>query len=184
MGRDKASLPFGHETLLDRVIHTVTAVADPVVVAAGPSQPVPGGVRVIRDERPGEGPLPALVGALALVKTTYTLVLACDLPLLRPGALSLLVELCKGWEGAVPVVNGRRLPTCAVFETAALERVAEGFGDPRNRSLRDFIEPLRLLEVPAQRFAAVDPLLRSFEPCNTPEEYDRLLGLAGLGTRN
>lgn len=175
MGRDKASLPFGDETVLDRVLRSAAAVADPVVLAAGPSQTVPAGYAVSRDDAPGLGPLPGLLAALPLIDAPRTLVLSCDLPLLRPEVLALLVDLCEGWEGAVPVVDGRRLPTCAVFETAALVRTRAEFGDPRHRSLRDFIAPLRLREVPAEHFAAVDPDLRSFAPCNTPEEYQRAL---------
>ena len=60
MGQDKASLPFGDETLLDRVLRLVATVADDVVLAAAPAQPVPAGVRVSRDATTGVGPLPAL----------------------------------------------------------------------------------------------------------------------------
>ena len=180
MGRDKASLPFGEETLLDRVLRCAGAVADDVVVAAAAAQPVPAGVRVSHDEATGVGPLPALVRALDLLDTTHTVVLACDLPLLQPGVLSLLVALSEGWEGAVPLVDGRRLPTCAVFQTAALRQARDRFGDPRHRSLRDFIDRLRIRDVAANRFETVDPGLASFAPCNTPEEYRRALVLAGL----
>lgn len=179
MGRDKASLPFGDETLLDRVLRSAAAVADPVVIAAGPAQSVPDGFRVSRDNTPGLGPLPALLAALPLVDASHTLVLSCDLPLLKSDVLTLLVELCEGWEGAVPIVDGRRLPTCAVFETAALLGARARFGDPRHRSLRDFIALLRLREVPAEQFRVVDPELWSFAPCNTPEDYQR--ALRGLG---
>jgi molybdenum cofactor guanylyltransferase len=180
MGRDKASLPFGPETLLDRVLRSAAAVADEVVLAAAPGQQVPAGYRVSRDAGAGLGPLPALIGALPLVHAAHTLVLACDLPLLQPAVLSLLVDLAEGWEGAVPLVNGRRLPTCAVFKTAALRQARERFGDPRHRSLRDFIAGLRLRDVPADRFEAADPRLASFTQCNTPDEYRVALGLAGL----
>ena len=180
MGRDKALLPFGHETLLDRVLRVVAAVAGEVVLAAAPEQPVPAGFRVSRDAAAGAGPLPALVEALPLVEATHTLVLACDLPLLKADVLSLLVDLSEGWEGAVPLVNGRRLPTCAVFQTTALRLARERFGDPRHRSLRDFIAGLRLRDVSANLFEAVDPQLSSFTSCNTPDEYRRALELAGL----
>jgi molybdopterin-guanine dinucleotide biosynthesis protein A len=75
-------------------------------------------------------------------------------------------------------VDGRRLPTCAVFQTAALREARDRFGDPRHRSLREFIDGLRVRDVAAERFAAVDPALDSFAPCNTPEEYRRALELA------
>lgn len=181
MGRDKASLPFGDGTILDRVLRCAAAVTDDIVVAAAPAQPVPDGYRVSRDEHTGVGPLPALVQALDLVGASHTFVLACDLPLLQPRVLSLLFELSEGFEGSVPLLDGRRLPTCAVFQTAALRSARDRFGDPRHRSLREFIEGLRIRDVPAERFATVDPDLVSFAPCNTPEEYRRALEL-GAGS--
>lgn len=177
MGRDKASLPFGDETILERVLRGAATVAGEIVVAAAPAQRVPDRYRVVRDEEAGAGPLPALIRAVRLIEASHTFVLACDLPLLRPEVLALLIELSEGWEGAVPRIDGRRLATCAVFQTAALVVAADRFGDPRHRSLRDFIGGLRIRDVPAAALAAVDPDLRSFAPCNTPDEYRRALEL-------
>jgi molybdopterin-guanine dinucleotide biosynthesis protein A len=62
MGRDKASLPFGDETLLTRVIRLVSTVADDVVVVARKDQPVPAVDRagrptiVVRDPVEAQGP--------------------------------------------------------------------------------------------------------------------------------
>ena len=172
MGRDKASLLFGHETLLDRVLRSAAAVADDVVVAAAPDQPVPAGFRVSRDEATGVGPLPALVQALGLVDAAHTVVLACDLPLLQPAVVSLLVDLSEGWEGAVPLVDGRRLPTCAVFQTAALLQARDRFGDLASP------EPPRIHRPPsdsgrsATRFEAVDPqLATALYPVTLLTEY-------------
>ena len=180
MGHDKASLPFGDETLLDRVLRQVATVADDVVLAAAPAQPVPAGVRVSRDATTGVGPLPALVAALHVVNGPRTVVVACDLPLLRADVLALLIDESAGWDGAVPLVDGRRVPTCAAYQTAALRHAGERFGDPRHRSLRDFIALWRLREVPASVLETVDPQLSSFTPCNTLEEYRRAQVLAGL----
>ena len=107
--------------------------------------------------------------------------MACDLPLLRADVLALLIDESEGWDGAVPLVDGRRVPTCAAYQTAALRHAGERFGDPRHRSLRDFIALLRLREVPASVLETVDPQLSSFTPCNTPEEYRRALGPGGPG---
>jgi molybdopterin-guanine dinucleotide biosynthesis protein A len=183
MGRDKASLPFGDGTILERVLRSAAAVTEDIVVAAAPSQAVRAGYPVSRDEHTDVGPLPALAQALDLVHATDTFVLACDLPLLQPGVLSLLLELSDGWEGAVPFIDGRRLPTCAVFQTAALRLARDRFGDPRHGSLHAFVAGLRIRDVPLERFATVDPGRVSFSPCNTPEEYSRALARAGEDLR-
>ena len=41
MGRAKADLPFGDETMLQRVVHTLSKVVDRVVVVASAEQVVP-----------------------------------------------------------------------------------------------------------------------------------------------
>ena len=43
MGRPKAWLPFGPETLLQRVVRLIGEVVNPLVVVAAPDQDVPAG---------------------------------------------------------------------------------------------------------------------------------------------
>ena len=60
MGRPKALLPFGSESLVERVVRRMAAVSDEVIVVSGPHlglPPLAAGVRVVEDEEPLEGPL-------------------------------------------------------------------------------------------------------------------------------
>ena len=180
MGQDKAGLAFGQETLLERMMRLVGTVTADVVLAAAPAQPVPAGVRVSRDHASGEGPLPAMLTALDALDTTHVFVVACDTPLLQPPLIPFLYGLCAGRDGAVPLLHGWRVPTCAVYRRLALLDAGGRFGEPRHRSLREFIALLRIREVPAALIQAVDPTLSSFTPCNTPEEYRQALALAGI----
>jgi molybdopterin-guanine dinucleotide biosynthesis protein A len=180
MGQDKAGLAFGHETLLERMLRLVGAVTADIVVAAAPGQAVPAGVRVSRDPAGGEGPLPALLAAVDALDTSHVFLAACDAPLLQPALVPFLHGLCVGWDGAVPHLDGWLVPTCAVYQRSALQDARSRFGDPRHRSLRDFIALLRIQPVPVALIQTVDPTLSSFRPCNTPEEYRQALALAGL----
>ena len=201
MGREKASLPFGPETLVERMVRLVTPLVSDLVLSAAPGQAVPAGVRVSRDSATGVGPLPALLEALDMVDADHVFVVACDMPLLQPGLVTLLRDLCVGkarsdssavligelpdtlltsWDGAVPLVQGKRVATCAVYSTASLREARAGFGDPRHRSLQAFLEPLRILEVGEETLRTVDPELLSFTPCNTLEEYAAALRLAAV----
>ncbi len=63
MGRPKAWLRLGSETLLQRVVRRLEPVASPLVVVAAEGQDLPdlaGKARVVRDRVPGQGPLEAL----------------------------------------------------------------------------------------------------------------------------
>src|SRR5512134_1636111 len=108
MGRDKASLPFGDEPLLLRVVRL-----------AREGQALPGGLVAVRDPAEGLGPLAGIAAGLHAVAGERAFVVACDMPLLRPALARRLIELSLGFEACVPVVDGFAVPTCAVYAKAS-----------------------------------------------------------------
>src|SRR6185436_5576771 len=95
MGFPKALLPFGDETMLQRVVRLLGTVVSPVVVVAAPGQQVPALPAGGSDEREGRGPLEALrVGLNALpVDVDAAYVTSCDVPLLVPAFAQRMIEL-------------------------------------------------------------------------------------------
>jgi len=180
MGREKGALPFGPETMLERVLRLVAEATDSVVVSAAARQRVPDRFPVTRDVTQDDGPLPGLLRAAAELDTELVFAVACDTPLLQPALIPLLSSLAAGLDGAVPVIDGQRATVCAVYRRTALLAASEGFGDARGRSLHGYVSRLRVREVEESILRRVDPELRSFLPCNTPDEYRRALRLAGL----
>src|SRR6476619_864368 len=60
MGTAKATLPFGNETMLQRVVRLLETAVSPIVVVAAREQALPAlpaHVAVTRDEREAKGPL-------------------------------------------------------------------------------------------------------------------------------
>ena len=97
MGSPKAMLPFGDQTLLQRVITCVENVCPSIVVVAAKDQPLPDlpeSVVVVRDSVEGQGPLEGIrVGLKALPQTTtVAYVTSCDVPFLKPSFVS--IPLC------------------------------------------------------------------------------------------
>ena len=180
MGRPKATLPFGNETLLERVVRLVATQVDDIVLAAGPGQPVPAGWHVVRDATEGSGPVPALIGALAEVRHAAAFVVACDTPLLQPDLIGMLFELSAGWDACVPVVDGIEMTTCAVYRPDAVLAAARAAGSSPPSSLRGVLAQLRVRAVEADVLRRLDPHLLSFTPCNSPADYRHALALAGL----
>ena len=128
MGTSKALLPFGPETMLQRVVRLLGEVVSPIVAVAAVDQvlpELPGDLIVTRDEREGRGPLEALrAGLKALpedVDAAY--VTSCDVPLLVPAFVRQMLDLARGYDIAVMEIDGFPHPLSAVYRRATLPHV-------------------------------------------------------------
>jgi molybdopterin-guanine dinucleotide biosynthesis protein A len=186
MGRDKASLPFAGEPMLLRVLRQVqVGLGDgPVVIVASSTQelpPLPETVRIVRDQRPDQGPLEGLAtGLQELVDVVdVAFVTSCDVPLLNPAVIRLLLDKCMSWDVVVPQDEHYPHPLCAVYRTSTLtsiRRLLEA-GEHRPRALFQQVCTC-FLSVDVLR--TVDPQLLSLLNLNHPAEYERALALAGM----
>jgi len=179
MGRDKAGLPFGDETLLARVVRLVGEVAGDVVLVAREGQPLPGELPAVRDPAEGLGPLAGIAAGLGAIRGERAFVAACDMPLLRPALARRLLELSEGVEACVPVVDGYPVPTCAVYTRAVAGRALELVA-ARELRPRALFERVTTRFVPGDGLRDVDPGLESFIDCDTEASYRAALRAAGL----
>src|SRR3990172_6196443 len=107
MGLSKATLPFGSEIMLQRVVRIVRPVVGQVVVVAAPGQVVPSlvpAVPVVRDRRQGRGPLEGLAAGLAAMEDVAEAVYltGCDVPLLVPEFVERLFQWLGDHDIVVP----------------------------------------------------------------------------------
>lgn len=118
MGTDKALVEVVGRPMVAWVADAVAAVTDRVVVVGRSSLD---GVAAIPD--PVEGPVGPLAGVVAALAeaaadgTGSVLAVAVDQPFVRPATLGRLIDLFEG-EAVVPVADGIRQVTCAVFPAA------------------------------------------------------------------
>lgn len=186
MGTSKAWLPFGPETMLQRVVRILDGVVSPIVVVAAAGQdlpPLPDGVIVTHDERENRGPLEGIRAGLAAlpesVEAAY--VTSCDVPLLVPGFVTQLIDLAAGFDAAVLEVDGFPHPLSAVYRRAVLPHVEALLAEDRLRPtfLYDRVRTRRVAPVEI----TADPELRTLRNLNTHDEYLRALADAGLAPR-
>lgn len=126
MGRDKAVLEIGGETLAGRAARLLGEVCGEVIVADAGRGVLPG--RLSITEGPGRGPAAGILGAVRARPGHPLLVLAVDLPRVP---VPLLEELARpGFDLALPRWSGGIEPLCALYGPAALavleERVGRG----------------------------------------------------------
>src|SRR5688572_26139237 len=111
MGTSKAMLPFGPETMLQRVVRLLATVVSPIIVVAAREQSLPelpDDVTVARDEREQRGPLEGLRAGLTALPSSVDMayVTSCDVPLLVPGFVERMVVLLGDHDIAVMEIDG------------------------------------------------------------------------------
>jgi len=183
MGTSKALLPFGPETMLQRVVRVLSSVVSPIVIVSAEGQdlpPLPEDVIRTRDEREGRGPLEGLRAGLkalpANVERAY--VTSCDVPLLVPGFVSQMFELSEGFDIAVMEIEGFPHPLSAVYRREVVAQVEDLLAHDRLRPVFLFAA-MKTRRVRPEEMTA-DPGLLTLRNLNTPEDYQEALDLAGF----
>lgn len=127
MGRDKAVLMLGGETLAAGAARRLAAVCAEVAVADRGRRTVPDLPSV--EDGPGRGPAAALLGAARTWPGRPLLALACDLPGVPVALLADLIDLIDLTAGTgdwiVPRWQGGLEPLCALWGPKALAVLAE-----------------------------------------------------------
>lgn len=176
MGQDKALLPIAGVPLLTRTCRMAQQVADPVYVVTPWSDRyqsvVDRSVQFIPEVLVSDqtnGSLIGFIQGLAIVKTEWVLLLACDLP-------NLQAEVIQNWAAELPEAGDKIAllprnpegwwePLCGFYRRdclASLEAYVAGEGRSFQRWLGQQGGKVRELEINDQEM-----LLN----CNTPEDY-------------
>jgi molybdopterin-guanine dinucleotide biosynthesis protein A len=181
MGTSKALLPFGPETMLQRVIRILGTIVSPIVAVAAADQALPElpvEIIVTRDEREGRGPLEGLrAGLKALpdhVDAAY--VTSCDVPLLVPGFVTRMLDLARGYDIAVMEIDGFPHPLSAVYRRAVLPQVEDLLAVDRLRPVFLF-DAVRTRRVAPAEMTGADPELHTLWNLNTREDYEKALAV-------
>jgi len=183
MGRDKATLPIGGETLLQRVAGRLESVIprDHIVVVAAKHQELPPlapGIRLAFDQIPGRGPLEGLSTGIAMlppgIETAF--VTGCDAPFLEPAFIQTMFDRLGDFEIAVPVDDSCSYGLAAVYRATVRSRVEQLLAANRFR-VRDLFECCETNRVSVHDLRRIDPHLKSLINLNTPDAYQRVLGM-------
>jgi molybdopterin-guanine dinucleotide biosynthesis protein A len=183
MGVPKATLPFGPETMLQRVVRLLGTVVSPIVVVAAREQslpPLPDDVAVTHDEREQRGPLEGLRAGLKALPDSVVAayITSCDVPLLEPAFVERMVELLGGHDIAVMEIDGFPHPLSAVYRRDTLPHVEALLEKDKLRPVFLF-DSVRTRRVRPEEMLSADPQLRTLRNLNTREDYLAALSEAG-----
>lgn len=173
MGRSKAHLMLGHETMLERQIRLLRRVASAVAVLGPPEAFADLDVPAIPDELPGRGPLGGIYTGLLHSRREFNVFLGCDLPFMQARFLIYLCGRALASQADVTLprtpVRGYQ-PLCAVYRKRALWAIRTNLDRAQNKISRFFskvrLEVLEWPEIHRAGFSA-----RIFDNMNEPEDY-------------
>lgn len=170
MGRDKAVIEVGGQSLLSRAVATVRRAGASEVFISGRK----GGnyaevdCPVLFDAKPGCGPLGGIESALSVMSSPLLLVLAVDLPRMTATFLRRLISRCDANTGVVPKWRGELEPLAALYPKRCHALVLEALRQD-HLAARDFAETcLRANAVRPFAIALADRVC--FANCNSPND--------------
>jgi molybdenum cofactor guanylyltransferase len=167
MGRPKALLPVGPETLIEWVIARLAPELPELLVAARSEAQLPAALRphLVRDRHPGAGPLAGIEAGLVAARHEIVVAVACDMPWVTAELVARLVGAVAGRDAAVPRVGERPEPACAAYHRRAAPTLAAALAAGRRRA-GAVVEELDVRWLDGE-----DPAM--FANLNTPADYER-----------
>ena len=144
MGRDKAFLKWEGQALWGFQWEKLQSLgASEGLISVGENRRFPESedYRQVIDSESGLGPLGGLVACLKAAQSSWLLVLAVDMPAMKPAFLSELLDRIQkgGAKGVVPRIGSYWEPLAAVYPTDILECASERLRS-NDRSLQGFVK--------------------------------------------
>jgi len=182
MGVDKSFLRWGKESLLDHALRLAASVTQDVRIVGEANKFVNCAQPVIEDVYRQRGPLGGIHAALRNTPSDLNLMLAVDMPLIKPEFLGYLSALARETKATVivPSVGEGFQPLCAIYRRI--------FGDVAERSLRAgknkidalFAKTITRI-VTEEELVAAGFSSEMFRNLNTPEDFQSVRSSCDLG---
>lgn len=171
MGRDKANLRLGAQTLLQEVAAILQPLFAEIMVSVR-SHRHDIGLRQVSDDPAHHGPLGGLLAGMEAADTPWVFLVACDMPFIIPAVIHHLARLRDGHQAVVPRVHGHPQPMFAFYRRDGSVTVREILQDAAAKhSLRGLLQRLDTRYVEQVALQEADPQLQSFFDLDTPQDF-------------
>ncbi len=155
MGKDKALLPIDGRPMIRSLVQSLIPLSKDVIVSVSDGErheelkpALPAGVRVVYDERPGQGPLMGIYAGLKASETDVNLVVACDIPEIDPGFITEMRSYAGDHDVVAAVDNeGRPNALLALYRRSVIPLVEKQL-DEGQRKIVLFYPQCRVKFVP------------------------------------
>lgn len=170
MGRDKANILLGEQTLLQHVISGMQQIFPEVIVSVRKHR-AEVTANQIYDSSDHAGPLAGLVASLNHINTPWAFVVACDMPFINPNMIKQLAKYRQHHQAVVPVIAEYKQPLAAFYARNSLNLLQNHLDNNENLSLCNVLEKLSVCYVKQEQLLESDPKLLSFFDLDTPQDY-------------
>lgn len=145
-GQPKALLERNGRTFLELQLEEMALCRERIVVTNEPERyevalgQVKGDVKVIRDLRPGAGPLAGIQAALHAAASDLLWIVGCDMPCISSEAAAVLAQLRAETdaEAAIAQIGGRLHPLHGVYHRRCLPQLEAMLAEDERRLMRLF----------------------------------------------
>lgn len=172
-GINKALLEVGGIAILDRILATLGASCERVIVIANRPEPyLERGLTVFPDVLPDTGSLGGIYTALEVASTDRVFVCACDMPFVNGRLLRYLFEQSDGYDAVVPRDRYGLQPMHAIYSrrcrTEARERLEKGL-----LKVEHYLDSIRSNIVTPEEISRIEPFSLAFMNVNCPDDLAR-----------
>jgi molybdenum cofactor guanylyltransferase len=177
-GKNKALIEIDRTKLIELVIQNLKKVVAEVIVvtSTGQYENIAGtGIteKIILDIVPGKAAMGGVYTGLVNSNSFYSLVVACDMPLLNTGLLKHMISQAPGNDAVIPMIGDYTEPLHAVYSKDCipeLKKMVEG----GILSLHLFLERIKVRYIKREEMEKWDPELLSLFNINTIADLDKV----------
>lgn len=180
-GVNKALLEVGGRPIVHRILSRLGPLSDDrLILANDRSLDSLAGARLVLDEEPHAGVLPALANGLRAAHGDLCLVVACDMPFLSRPVFEYLLSLqrAEAADVVIPRAGTYLEPMHAVYRRQTVLGAIEQALARGEQRMVSYFPAVRVREVSEAELRPLDPDLRTFLNVNTPEELAEARRLA------
>ncbi len=183
LGRDKATETINGQSLVKRVVASLSSLTSDIIVVSGNDKSFLGldgypRLRVVADAYPGKGPLVGIYSGLTASSAEYNLVVACDMPFLNRELIAYLLKETGGYDVVLPRLGDMVEPLHAVYSRACLSTIEEMFRQGKY-GVHQLYDLVKVRYVETDEIDRFDPRHMSFFNINTEANLAAAREMAG-----
>ena len=181
LGRSKGLETISGKSLIERIVERLKPISSQTLLVTSKEQldlPVTCQAETVVDLYRGKGPLGGIYTGLLASKSSYSLVVACDMPFLNIELLRYMIELSQGFDAVIPRVGkGKVEPLHAIYSKSCLDNM-KTLLEHNQLKVAHFLNTVHVRYIEWTECQRFDPQLLSFFNINCQSDLARATALA------